>query len=106
MAFESLAPAQSLENVDSPIILNTIREGFSIYYYAVIDTEIHMPTQRPMFIEHVIGEARGDLVDRVQDLGDRAGWHRNRSVLQLRKEPVKMSRHFNSRHDVQPNRTE
>jgi hypothetical protein len=103
---EPLAPAQSLEDENTPIILDTIRECLSIYHHGVIDTEIHMPTQRPVFIEHVIGESRGDLVDRIQDLGDGAGRHRYRAVLQLRKKPVKMSRHYNRRHNVQPNRTE
>ena len=65
-----------------------------------------MPTQRAVFVEHVIGESRGDLVDRAQHLGDRAGRHRDRAVLELREEPVQMLRHLHRRHGVQPNRTE
>lgn len=65
-----------------------------------------MPTQRPMFVEHVIGKARGHLVDGAQDVCDSPGWYRNRPVCQLREEPVEMLCHLNNRHGVQPNRTE
>jgi hypothetical protein len=101
-----LAPAQGLENVHRPAIGDTIRECLSINHDGVVDTDHHMPTQRPMFVEHVIGKAGGDLVDRAQDVGDRPGGHCDRPVLQLREEPVKMLRHLNNRHGVQPNRTE
>lgn len=103
MCKAGLAPAQGRENVYSPPIGDTIGECLSVNHDGVIDTEHHMPAQRAMFVEHVIGKARGDLVDCAQNFGDRAGRHRNRPVLQLRKEPVKMLRHLNSRHGVQPN---
>lgn len=102
----SLTPAQGLENVNSSVFLDTVRECFSVYQYGFIDTDIDMPAQRPMFIEHVIGKARGNLVDSVQNLGNRACRHRNFFVSQIRKEPEKMLCHFDVRHDVQPNRTE
>jgi hypothetical protein len=45
-----LAPTQGLENVNRPAIGDTIRECLSIDHDGVVDTDHHMPTQRPMFV--------------------------------------------------------
>jgi len=101
-----LTPAQGLEDVHGSILLDAIGKGFSIDHDGVVDAEVHMPAQRPLFVEDVIGEARRNFVDGMQHLGDRAGRHRDRAVLQLGKEPVEMSGHGNRGHAAQPKRTE
>jgi hypothetical protein len=101
-----LPPAQRLENIYGPILRDAIRKRLSIDHYRVIDAEINVPAQRAAFVQDVISEPRGNFVDRTQNLGDRAGRHRNRTVFERRKEPVKMASHFDRRHAVQPNRTE
>jgi hypothetical protein len=102
----NLPPAQRLKNVYGPILRDTIRERLSIDHYRVVDAEIDVPAQRAAFVQDVIREPWGNLVDRTQNLGDRAGWHGNRTVFKRRKEPVEVASHFDRRHGVQPNRTE
>jgi hypothetical protein len=95
-----LPPAQRLENVHGPILRDAIRERLSIDYYRVVDAEINVPAQRAAFVQDVIRETRGNLVDRTQNLGDRAGRHGNWTVFERWKEPEKMPSHFDRRHAV------
>lgn len=82
---EYLTPAQCLEYVNSPIVRYTIREFVLVDHDAVIDAEIDMPAQCAMFVENVVGEPGGNLVNRAQDLCDGATRNGDCPVLQLRK---------------------
>lgn len=95
-----LTPTQCLENVYSSIFRNAIRECLSIDHCGVVNTEINVPTQCASFIQHVICEPGSNLIDRMQDLGDRAGRHRYCTILECREEPAKMLSHLYRRHVI------
>ena len=70
------------------MIRYTVRQRLSVEYHHIIDTELDMPAQRAVFVEHVVGETGGDGIHFAQHLGDRTGRYRDRAVLEQREEPV------------------
>jgi len=63
------------------VIRQAVRQCFPIEYHHIIYTELDMPAQRAVFVEHVVGETGGDGIHRAQHLGDRTGRRRDRAVL-------------------------
>ena len=58
--------AQSLDDIDGPILRNPIRESAFIDHDIVIDAEIDVPAQRAMFIENIIGQPEGLIKVRLR----------------------------------------